>query len=88
MTYLLLVIFLGAARAADLLSTFLATPDLRREFNPLIRALGWRLTLCLNAFAIVYLPACFPRVAVAIAVLSLLACAWNVWRDHKRNNEK
>jgi hypothetical protein len=46
-----LLLLVVICRGADLVTTFLITPDLRWERNPLIRRLGWRWTLVLNVIA-------------------------------------
>lgn len=69
------IYFLAVAlcRAFDLWTTWLVTPTLDYELNPLIRWLGWRRTIAANVI-----------LAVAVALLSpfipawslCLACAW------------
>lgn len=72
-TFLVLLMF---SRATDFLSTWLATPNLVLEANPIARRLGWRwgvpvnLALCLG-FAF------WPLPAVIIATSSVLVAARN-----------
>ena len=66
--YLGLLLF---ARGMDFLSTWIATPNLVLEANPLARKLGWRMGLAVNAivcavFALWALP------AIVVATTSLL----------------
>jgi len=79
--YFIFLNVLGFARGMDLLSTWLATPNLRLEANPLARKLGWRWGVPVN----VILCACFaawPLPAVIISTTSLLVASRNfqsVW---------
>lgn len=69
------------ARGMDLLSTWLATPNLALEANPLARKLGWRWGLPLN-FALCAYFAVWPLPAVIISTTSVLVAARNfqgVW---------
>lgn len=66
------------ARLFDMATTWVRTPDLSREINPVVRSLGWRGNLWCNIFIVVVLPPAFPRVAVATIILSFLAGAWNL----------
>jgi hypothetical protein len=74
--YLLHLSLLLVARAADLLSTWIATPAMVLEGNPIARKLGWRwggivnLSLCL-------LLGCWPLAAVIVSTTSLLVAARN-----------
>lgn len=70
---------LAVARAVDLGSTYLYTPDLKREGNPIIRSLGWKWTIVANAVALVLIP--LNDWACALVVLaSLLAGVLNLGR--------
>jgi hypothetical protein len=68
------------ARVGDVVSTWLITPTMRLEANPVMKKLGWR-------FAIVSLLACLlPYYSTSLAVMALvmfcLVCFWNfsqVW---------
>ena len=60
--YFLLLGFLALARALDFFSTWIATPNLLLEANPLARKMGWKLGIATNvvlcfAFALWPLPA-------------------------------
>ena len=72
-------IMLGAllfGRGADILSTWVATPNLMLEANPLARLLGWRWGLVFN-LALCFSLACFPLPAVVVVTTSLLVAARN-----------
>ena len=69
------------ARAADIVSTRLATPRLALEANPLVRRLGWpfawsTLLVCFVA----YLPGQGPALALAAIVVSLFVAGNNFAR--------
>jgi hypothetical protein len=64
------------ARGADFLSTWVATPRLVLEANPLARALGWRWGLLLNV-GVGGCVALWPLPAVILATASLLVAARN-----------
>ena len=73
--YILLAILLFS-RGADFLSTWVATPNLVLEGNPLAKKLGWKLGLVVNgvlcgAFAF------FPFTAIIICTTSVLVAARN-----------
>ena len=63
-------------RAADLVSTYIATPHLALEGNPLARRLGWRWGIPLNLVASLGI-GCFPSLAIAVATTSALVAARN-----------
>lgn len=74
--YLMLLLLLLLARAADFLSTWIATPNLVLEANPLARKLGWRWGILVNlglcgAFAL------WPLPAIIISTTSVLVAARN-----------
>jgi hypothetical protein len=74
--YLVLLGILLTARASDFLSTWVATPNLVLEANPLAKKLGWRGGIALNcvlcgAFA------AWPLPAIVISTTSLLVAARN-----------
>lgn len=73
----LLAGLLAVARACDLSSTYLATPHLVLEGNPLARRLGWRLGLPVNV-VMVLLTAAWPLLAVSLTTTSLLVAARNL----------
>lgn len=74
--YCLVLAVLLVARGMDFLSTWIATPNLKLEANPIARKLGWKggtllnLGVCL-AFAI------WPLPAIVIITTSLLVAARN-----------
>lgn len=72
---LLLCVLLGA-RAMDFLSTWVATPRLRLEANPLARWLGWKRGVVVNV-AVCALVAQWPLLTIAFATTSLLVAARN-----------
>ncbi|MCP5515837.1 MAG: hypothetical protein H7A45_01100 [Verrucomicrobiales bacterium] len=74
--YWLLLLLLILARGADFFSTWLATPRLTLEANPLARALGWRGGLLLNAVICAALAA-WPLPALMLATTSILVAARN-----------
>ncbi len=76
-------------RVLDLYLTWLITPDLRYELNPLIRRLGWRKTIWLNVLALLLAGICF-QFAICLGALSLLACLWNcfILRHFKRKSRR
>lgn len=66
-----------AARALDLATTYLVSPDLRKELNPVIRFLGWRWTILLN-IALMPLFADSRSATLIVALASLAAAGWNL----------
>ena len=74
--YFLLLGVLAVARAMDFISTWVATPNLLLEANPLARKMGWRIGIPVNVLL------CFgfsvwPLPAIVIATTSLLVAARN-----------
>lgn len=67
----------GVARSADLLSTWIATPRLELEGNPLARRLGWRGGVLLNLLVVPVI-ACWPMLAVSLTTTSSLVAARNL----------
>lgn len=65
-----------AARGADLLSTWIATPNLTLEGNPVAQRLGWRGGLVVNGLACVVC-ALLEVAAVIVITTSLLVAARN-----------
>jgi hypothetical protein len=63
-------------RAADLVSTYIATPHLALEGNPLARRLGWRWGIPINLAASLGI-GCFPSLAIAVTTTSALVAARN-----------
>lgn len=74
--YLVLLLLLGFARGADILSTRVATPNLLLEANPLVRKLGWRWSILLNLILCVAVPV-WPAPAIIISTASVLVASRN-----------
>ena len=74
--YCLYLLLLAFARAADFLSTWIATPNLVLEGNPLAKKLGWRWGVLLNLVLIGVL-ALWPLSAIVVATASVLVAARN-----------
>jgi len=74
--YILLFALLAMSRGADILSTWVATPHLVLEANPIVRKFGWRGSVILNV-ALTSLLAMIPEVAIIVATTSLLVAARN-----------
>ncbi len=71
--YVSLLLF---GRSMDFISTWVSTPYLILEGNPVVKMLGWRWSVLLN-LAVVFTFACFPFLAVAISTMSLMLAARN-----------
>ena len=67
---------LAVARGLDFLSTWIATPGLVLEANPIMRRLGWRGGIALNAL-VCLVAATAPFVAVLVSVMSVLVAGRN-----------
>src|SRR5438045_4206573 len=74
--YCLLFLLLVFARGMDFLSTWVATPNLVLEGNPIAKRLGWKLGAIIN-FALCFTFASWPVTAIIIATTSLLVAAHN-----------
>lgn len=74
--YFVFFTVLAFARGMDFLSTWVATPNLVLEANPIVRKLGWRWSAPLNIFLCVGFAA-WPLPAVIISTTSLLVAARN-----------
>ena len=74
--YILLFALLGMSRGVDILSTWVATPHLVLEANPIVRKFGWRGSAILN-IVLTGLLAMVPQVAIIVATTSLLVAARN-----------
>jgi hypothetical protein len=74
--YCLLLVLLAFSRGMDFLSTWVATPNLVLEGNPLAKKLGWRWGIPLNV-AICFAVAFEPLIAIALSTTSLLVAARN-----------
>ncbi len=75
-TYWLLLIVLLLARAMDFFSTWIATPNMVLEGNPVARRLGWTWGIPLNGVLCVVF-AFWPLPAVVISTTSVLVAARN-----------
>ena len=74
--YLWLLAMLLVSRAADMLSTWIATPNLALEANPIARRLGWKWGVVLNLVICVLL-AQHPVAAIILITCSSLIAARN-----------
>src|SRR5213594_5245535 len=75
-TYLLMLVLLVFARGMDFLSTWVATPNLVLEGNPLAKKLGWRWGIPIN-FGLCFGFAFWPLPAIVISTASVLVAARN-----------
>ena len=87
MVFLLLLMF---SRGMDFLSTWIATPNLILEANPIARSLRWRWGIAVN-LAMCFLFALWPLTAIIICTTSVLVAARNfqlAWlmRTHGEDN--
>src|SRR5258706_5169853 len=74
--YFVMLALLVFGRGMDVLSTWVATPNLVLEGNPIAKKLGWRWGLPVN-FAICSLLAFWPLPAIVISTTSVLVAARN-----------
>ncbi|MCS7089378.1 MAG: hypothetical protein RMN51_06480 [Verrucomicrobiota bacterium] len=74
--YWILLAVLAVSRGADFLSTWVATPNLVLEGNPIAKRLGWRWGLLVNGLVCAVL-ACWPVAAIVVATASILVAARN-----------
>lgn len=74
--YWVLFAFVAFSRAMDFLSTWIATPNLKLEANPLARKMGWKFGILLNVVLCFLFPL-WPLPAVVITTTSLLVAARN-----------
>ena len=87
--YLLMAALLVFSRGMDFLSTWIATPNLVLEGNPLAKKLGWGWGLVLNAVLCGVLAA-WPLSAIVVATASVLVAARNfqsAWLMHSLGEE-
>ena len=87
--YVLYLLLLILARGMDFLSTWIATPNLVLEGNPLARKLGWRWGLPINVVLVAVL-ALWPLSAIVVATASVLVAARNfqsAWIMHSLGEE-
>jgi hypothetical protein len=74
--YFLMLALLVFSRGMDFLSTWIATPNLALEGNPLAKKLGWKWGVLLNIAICVALPV-WPLSAIVVATASVLVAARN-----------
>src|SRR5215469_9014937 len=74
--YCLMVLLLMFSRGTDILSTWIATPNLKLEGNPIAKKLGWRWGIPVNV-AMCFGMAFWPVTAIAISTTSVLVAARN-----------
>ena len=74
--YMLLLAALLFSRGMDFLSTWVATPNLLLEANPIARKLGWRMGVALN-LVLAGLFALWPLPAIVVITTSLMVAARN-----------
>ena len=87
--YFILLVLLLSARGADFLSTWIATPNLVLEANPLARKLGWKWGIPVN-LGLCAAFACWPLPAIIICTTSVLVAARNfqvAWLMHTAGEE-
>ena len=87
--YCVMLLLLVFARGMDFLSTWIATPNLVLEGNPLAKKLGWKWGLALNVVLCVALAA-WPLSAIVVATASVLVAARNfqsAWLMHSLGEE-
>jgi hypothetical protein len=75
-SYFVLLAVLLSARSADFLSTWVATPNLVLEANPLAKRLGWRGGIVLNLLLCLCF-AVWPLPSIVISTTSMLVAARN-----------
>jgi hypothetical protein len=75
-TYFLLLLVLLFSRGADFLSTWVATPNMVLEGNPIAKKLGWRWGIPINLLLCI-LFAAWPLPAIVISTTSVLVAARN-----------
>lgn len=74
--YCLLALLLAFSRGMDFLSTWVATPNLVLEGNPIAKKLGWRWGIFINV-GICFGMAFWPVTAIAVSTMSVLVAARN-----------
>ena len=75
-THALLFLMLLVARGMDFLSTWVATPNMVLEGNPIAKKLGWRWGIPVN-LALCFFFAFWPLPAIVISTTSVLVAARN-----------
>ena len=87
--YFLMLALLAFSRGMDFLSTWIATPNLVLEGNPLAKKLGWKWGVALNVVLCGALAA-WPLSAIVVATASVLVAARNfqsAWLMHSLGEE-
>jgi hypothetical protein len=87
--YFLMLALLVFSRGMDFLSTWIATPNLVLEGNPLAKKLGWKWGVVVNVTLIIVL-ALWPLSAIVVATASVLVAARNfqsAWLMHSLGEE-
>jgi len=74
--YFLMLALLLFSRGMDFLSTWVATPNLVLEGNPIAKKLGWKWGLLVNV-AVVFLLAMWPVAAIVVSTASVMVAARN-----------
>ena len=74
--YFVMLALLVFARGMDFLSTYIATPNLALEGNPIAKKLGWKWGLLLNV-VLVFVLSLWPLSAIVVATASVLVAARN-----------
>jgi hypothetical protein len=74
--YFLMLALLVFSRGMDFLSTWIATPNLVLEGNPIAKKLGWTWGLIVNV-AVVFLLAIWPVAAIVVSTASVMVAARN-----------
>ena len=73
----MLLLLLLFSRGMDFLSTWIATPHLELEGNPLAKKLGWKWGIIANV-VLCFVLCCWPLPAIVISTSSLLIAARNL----------
>jgi hypothetical protein len=87
--YFLMLALLAFSRGMDFLSTWIGTPNLVLEGNPLAKKLGWKWGLVVNVVLCLILAA-WPLSAIVVATASVLVAARNfqsAWLMHSLGEE-
>ena len=74
--YLTMLALLVFSRGMDFLSTWIATPNLALEGNPIAKKLGWKWGVLLNV-VLVFVLALWPLSAIVVATASVMVAARN-----------
>ena len=74
--YFVMLAILALARGADFLSTWVATPHLVLEGNPIAKWLGWKWGAVVNVILVIML-ARWPLAAIVVCTASVLVAARN-----------